>query len=75
MSSSTIPYCAVEERKIRDMPVPYEKLDEIIKNSRDIIISKQHRKNKTRNFLVCGGVCGFMLVVFAMHIIMGKQRG
>ena len=52
MSSSTIPYCAVEERrrlnrcmekaandyekeiyrKIRDMPVPYEKLDEIIKN-------------------------------------------
>lgn len=95
MSSSTIPYCVVEERrrlnrcmekaandyekemyrKIRDMPVPYEKLDEIIKNSRDIIISKQHRKNKTRNFLVCGGVCGFMLVVFAMHIIMGKQRG
>ena len=59
MSSSTIPYCAVEERrrlnrcmenasddyekeiyrKIRDMPVPYEKLDEILKNSRDIIIS------------------------------------
>ena len=50
MSSSTIPYCVVEERrrlnrcmekaandyekemyrKIRDMPVPYEKLDEII---------------------------------------------
>ena len=48
MSSSTIPYCVVEERrrlnrcmekaandyekemyrKIRDMPVPYEKLDE-----------------------------------------------
>ena len=57
MSSSTIPYCAVEERrrlnrcmekasddyekeiyrKIRDMPVPYEKLDEILKDSRDII--------------------------------------
>ena len=33
-------------RKIRDMPVPYEKLDEILKNSRNIIISKQHRKNK-----------------------------
>ena len=66
MSSSTIPYCAVEERrrlnrcmekasddyekeiyrKIRDMPVPYEKLDEILKDSRDIIISRQHRKNK-----------------------------
>ena len=26
-------------RKIRDMPVPYEKLDEILKDSRDIIIS------------------------------------
>ena len=24
-------------RKIRDMPVPYEKLDEILKDSRDII--------------------------------------
>ena len=54
------------------MPVPYEKLDEILKDSRDIIISRQHRKNRIRNFLVCGGV---MLVVFAMHIIMGKQRG
>ena len=95
MSSSTIPYCAVEERrrlnrcmenasddyekeiyrKIRDMPVPYEKLDEILKNSRDIIISRQHRKNKTRNFLVCGVVFGFVLVVFAMYIIRGKQRG
>ena len=59
MSSSTIPYCAVEERrrlnqcmektsndyekeiyrKIRDMPVPYEKLNKILENSRDIIIS------------------------------------
>lgn len=95
MSSSTIPYCAVEERrrlnrymekaandyekeiyrKIRDMPVPYEKLDEILKNSRDIIISRQHRKNRIRSLLVCGGAFGFMLVVFAMHIIMGKQRG
>ena len=26
-------------RKIRDMPVPYEKLNEILENSRDIIIS------------------------------------
>ena len=95
MSSSTIPYCAVEERrrlnrcmekaandyekeiyrKIRDMPVPYEKLDEILKNSRDIIISRQHRKNRIRNFLVCVGVFGFLLVVFAMYIIMEKQRG
>ena len=85
MSSSTIPYCAVEERrrlnrcmekasddyekeiyrKIRDMPVPYEKLDEILKDSRDIIISRQHRKNRIRNFLVCVGVFGFLLVVFA----------
>ena len=95
MSSSTIPYCAVEERrrlnrcmekasddyekeiyrKIRDMPVPYEKLDEILKDSRDIIISRQHRKNRIRNFLVCVGVFGFLLVVFAMYIIMEKQRG
>ena len=95
MSSSTIPYCAVEERrrlnrcmekasndyekeiyrKIRDMPVPYEKLDEILKVSRDIIISRQHRKNRIRNFLVCVGVFGFLLVVFAMYIIMEKQRG
>lgn len=95
MKSSTIPYCAVEERrrlnrcmektandyekeiyrKIRDMPVPYEKLDEILKNSRDIIISRQHRKNRIRNLLVCVGVFGFMLVVFAMYIIMEKQRG
>lgn len=56
MSSSTIPYCAVEERrrlnrcmekasddyekeiyrKIRDMPVPYEKLDEILKDVRNV---------------------------------------
>ena len=62
MSSSTIPYCAVEERrrlnqcmektsndyekeiyrKIRDMPVPYEKLNEILENSRDIIILMCH---------------------------------
>ena len=95
MSSSTIPYCAVEERrrlnrcmekasddyekeiyrKIRDMPVPYEILDEILKDSRDIIISRQHRKNRIRNFLVCVGVFGFLLVVFAMYIIMEKQRG
>ena len=95
MSSSTIPYCAVEERrrlnrcmekasddyekeiyrKIRDMPVPYEKLDEILKDSSDIIISRQHRKNRIRNFLVCVGVFGFLLVVFAMYIIMEKQRG
>ena len=95
MSSSTIPYCAVEERrrlnrcmekasddyekeiyrKIRDMPVPYEKLDEILKDSRDIIITRQHRKNRIRNFLVCVGVFGFMFVVLAMYIIMEKQRG
>lgn len=95
MSSSTIPYCAVEERrrlnrcmenasddyekeiyrKIRDMPIPYEKLDEILKNSRDIIISRQHRKNKTRNFLVSGGAFVFMIMVFAIRIIMQKQRG
>ena len=95
MSSSTIPYCAVEERrrlnrcvekasddyekeiyrKIRDMPVPYEKLDEILKDSRDIIISRQHRKNRIRKFLVCGGIFGFIIVVFAMYIIMEKQRG
>lgn len=95
MSSSTIPYCAVEERrrlnrcmenasddyekeiyrKIRDMPVPYEKLDEILKNSRDIIISRQHRKNRIRNLLVCGGAFGLMIVVFVMHNIMEKQRG
>ena len=95
MSSSTIPYCAVEERrrlnrcmenasddyekeiyrKIRDMPVPYEKLDEILKNSRDIIISRQHRKNKTRKVLVSGGAFVFMIMVFAIRIIMQKQRG
>lgn len=62
-------------RKIRDMPVPYEKLDEILKDSRDIIISRQHRKNRIRNFLVCVGVFGFMFVVLAMYIIMEKQRG
>ena len=93
MSSSTIPYCAVEERrrlnrcmekasddyekeiyrKIRDMPVPYEKLDEILKDSRDIIISRQHRKNRIRNFLVCG-VFGFMIVVFAMYLLW-KSKG
>ena len=92
MSSSTIPYCAVEERrrlnrcmekasddyekeiyrKIRDMPVPYEKLDEILKDSRDIIISRQHRKNRIRNFLVCVGVFGFMFVVLAMYIILER---
>ena len=76
MSSSTIPYCAVEERrrlnqcmektsndyekeiyrKIRDMPVPYEKLNEILENSRDIIISleplsikRRGRSNKLNN--------------------------
>ena len=31
-------------RAIRNMPVPYEKLNEILENSRDIITSKQNRK-------------------------------
>ena len=33
-------------RAIRNMPVPYEKLNEILENSRDIITSKQSEKQK-----------------------------
>ena len=71
MSSSTIPYCAVEERrrlnrcmekasddyekeiyrKIRDMPVPYEKLDEILKDSRDISYPDNIEKIELEIFL------------------------
>lgn len=66
MSSSTIPYCAVEDRrrlkkcmeetssdyekeiyrKIRDMSVPYEKLDKILRDCRNVIISQQRTKRK-----------------------------
>ena len=38
-------------RAIRNMPVPYEKLNEILENSRDIITSKQNRKAKNRKIL------------------------
>ena len=41
-------------RAIRNMPVPYEKLNEILENSRDIITSKQNRKAKTENSLPLG---------------------
>ena len=90
MSSSTIPYCAVEERrrlnrcmgkasddyekeiyrKIRDMPVPYEKLNKILENSREIIISRQHRKNRIRKILVLGSAFIFMIMAFTIHIIL-----
>ena len=41
-------------RAIRNMPVPYEKLNEILENSRDIITSKQNKKRKTENSLPLG---------------------
>ena len=41
-------------RAIRNMPVPYEKLNEILENSRDIITSKQTEKRKTENSLPLG---------------------
>ena len=50
-------------RAIRNMPVPYEKLNEILENSRDIITSKQNRKAKilchwdTNYFYDSGGRC------------------
>lgn len=33
-------------RAIRNMPVPYEKLNEILENSRDIITSKQNSEKQ-----------------------------
>ena len=93
MSSSTIPYCAVEERRrlnqcmektsndyekeiyraIRNMPVPYEKLNEILENSRDIITSKQNRKAKNRKFFATGIPIIFMILVVAVYTLLNKQ--
>lgn len=55
-------------RAIRNMPVPYEKLNEILENSRDIITSKQNRK-----FFATGIPIIFMILVVAVYTLLNKQ--
>ena len=63
-------------RAIRNMPVPYEKLNEILENSRDIITSKQNRKAKNRKIsLPLGYLIIFMILVVAIYTLLNKQRG
>ena len=56
-------------RAIRNMPVPYEKLNEILENSRDIITSKQNRKAKNRKFFATGIPIIFMILVVAIYTV------
>ena len=60
-------------RAIRNMPVPYEKLNEILENSRDIITSKQNRKAKNRKFFATGIPIIFMILVVAIYTLLNKQ--
>ena len=61
-------------RAIRNMPVPYEKLNEILENSRDIITSKQkQKKRKTENSLPLGYQFIFMILVVAIYTLLNKQ--
>lgn len=60
-------------RAIRNMPVPYEKLNEILENSRDIITSKQNRKAKNRKFFATGIPIIFMILVVAVYTLLNKQ--
>ena len=55
-------------RAIRNMPVPYEKL-----NERDIITSKQNRKAKNRKFFATGIPIIFMILVVAIYTLLNKQ--
>lgn len=60
-------------RAIRNMSVPYEKLNEILENSRDIITSKQNRKAKNRKFFATGIPIIFMILVVAIYTLLNKQ--
>ena len=60
---------------ILDMPVPYEKLNEILENSRDIITSKQNRKAKNRKFFATGIPIIFMILVVAVYTLRLTTRG
>lgn len=78
MDGSTIPYYVVEERKklnrcIEEAPNDYEKLNEILENSRDIITSKQNRKAKNRKFFATGIPIIFMILVVAIYTLLNKQ--
>lgn len=94
MSSSTIPYCAVEDRrrlnkcmeeassdyekeiyrKIRDMPIPYEKIDEILGNCRNVIIFQQRTKKKKRILLIAGMTIFFSIPVVTISTSLYKRR-
>lgn len=93
MSSSTIPYCAVEDRrrlnkcmeeasndyekeiyrKIRDMPVPYEKIDKILRDCRNMIISQQRTKKKKRILLIFRMTLFFTVPVITIYIYLYKR--
>ena len=53
--------------------ITYEKLNEILENSRDIITSKQNRKAKNRKFFATGIPIIFMILVVAIYTLLNKQ--
>mgnify|MGYP000355741007 CR=1 FL=1 len=57
------------------MPVPYRKIKlEYLENSRDIITSKQNRKDeKQENSLPRGIPIIFMILVVAIYTLLNKQ--
>ncbi|MDO4274808.1 MAG: hypothetical protein Q4D16_14160 [Eubacteriales bacterium] len=63
-------------RKVRDMKIPYDKLEEILEASKDIIKRKEKRR-KSRSLLFCAAkiiVCIVIVCLICMGVVCKRRN-